>query len=56
MPVKIERELEKEYSKKGLQGRRLSNAVYGTLTNIEKRQGKDVHGNPLPKGKPANGH
>jgi hypothetical protein len=41
MPKALHDKLEREYRKKGLKGKRLEHAVYGTLTNIEKgKQGK----------------
>lgn len=43
MPKQLEDKLRKEYGDN-------DHAVFGTLTNIEKSQGKDMHGQPL-KGK-----
>jgi hypothetical protein len=44
MPKELEQKLMKEYKKRGLKGKALGHAVYGTLTNIEKRQGKTMQG------------
>lgn len=47
MPKALEAKLAKEYRKKGLKGKALNHAIYGTLTNIEKKQGKTMRGKPL---------
>jgi len=47
MPKALEHKLEKEFKKKGLKGKALNHAIYGTLTNIEKKQGKTTRGKPL---------
>jgi len=38
VPKELEQKLEREYRKKGLKGKRLQHAVYGTMTNILKKQ------------------
>lgn len=43
MPKALEEKLKKEYKKKGLKGERLNHAVYGTMTNILKKQKKGKH-------------
>lgn len=46
MPVKLERKLQREYKAKGLRGKSLNHAVYGTLAKVEKgkkRGKKKVH-------------